>query len=117
MASLTCSRLHRGPWVLGKMSPGAAGPQGVVGRALGGQTGWLPQHQPPGHKRGPDSRLGTGQMVIVAGVPLSSWTSQPNWPRPQAQNLGLPPPRLPLYSLVLGQLEVSGQRDEVGLKP
>ncbi|KAB0393320.1 hypothetical protein E2I00_006536, partial [Balaenoptera physalus] len=47
------------------------------------------------HKRGPDSRLGTGQMVIVA----------PNWPRPQAQNLGLPSPRLPLYSLVLGQLE------------
>ena len=48
MASPTCSRLHRGPWVLGKMSPGAARPQGVVGRALGGQTGWLPQHQPPG---------------------------------------------------------------------
>ena len=46
--SPTCTRLHRGPWVLEKMSPEAAGPQGVVGQALGGQTGWLPQHQLPG---------------------------------------------------------------------
>lgn len=46
--SPTCTRLHRGPWVLEKMSPEAAGPQGVVGQALGGQTGWLPHHQLPG---------------------------------------------------------------------
>ena len=44
----TCTRLHRGPWVLEKMSPEAAGPQGVVGQAPGGQTGWLPHHQLPG---------------------------------------------------------------------
>ena len=33
--SPTCTRLHRGPWVLEKMSPEATGPQGVVGQALG----------------------------------------------------------------------------------
>lgn len=32
--SPTCTRLHRGPWVLEKMSPEAAGPQAVVGQAL-----------------------------------------------------------------------------------
>lgn len=46
-ASPTCPRPHRGPWILGKMSPRAAGPQGVVGQALGGQTGWLPQALQP----------------------------------------------------------------------
>lgn len=35
------------PRALGKVSPRAAGPQGVVGQALGGQTGWLPQALQP----------------------------------------------------------------------